>query len=257
MRRAEPPAGFTQFSIGRTTVVCAPHVADALRTVLAAGTVYDFAASHPNSRSLAGRVTAYAVALPGDVERIVVRRNHHGGLLGGLTGDLFLTPTRAPYELATSLELLSAGVPTPAILGYATYRASPGFCRVDVMSREVENSSDLSHALLLDDAEARTAALRATAHLVATMSAAGARHHDLNVKNVLLRGPTAAEALVLDVDRAVFGETRANALRENLARILRSARKWQRLYGARVTDAELESFEREARAESAARTTSS
>ena len=49
------------------------------------------------------------------------RRNRHGGLFAPLTGDLFLSPTRAPYELAASLNLLSVGVPTPAILAYATY----------------------------------------------------------------------------------------------------------------------------------------
>jgi hypothetical protein len=258
MRNAELPAGFTQFSIGRTNVVCVSHVADAIRIVLTTGTLYDYGARHPKARPLAGRGTAYAVALPGDVEHVVIRHNRHGGLLAPITGDLFLSPTRAPYELMASLSLLSAEVPTPAILGYATYSASAGLCRADVMSREVIDSSDLSRALLSEDANVRHSALEATARLVAALSVAGARHHDLNVKNVLLRGSAnETTAMVLDVDRVVFQETPSAALNGNLARILRSARKWQQLYGARVSGNELEAFERMARAASAARITSS
>ena len=258
MRDAEPPAGFTQFSIGRTNVVCAAHIADAVRIALTTGTLYDYGARHPRARALAGRGTAYAVALPGDVEQVVIRHNRHGGLLAPITGDLFRPPTRAPYELAASLRLLSAGVPTPVVLGYATYGAVPGFRRADVMSREVADSSDLSNALLSEDGSVRQAALDATARLVAALSSANVRHHDLNVKNVLLHGTSSEPtAMLLDVDRVVFEETPSVALNENLARILRSARKWQHLYGARVSDAELAAFERAARAKSAARTTSS
>ena len=52
----------------------------------------------------------------------------------------------------------------------------------------------------------------------------------------------AAEALVLDVDRVTFAERSGDALEQNLARLLRSARKWQRDHGAQVTDAELDDF---------------
>jgi tRNA A-37 threonylcarbamoyl transferase component Bud32 len=126
------------------------------------------------------------------------------------------------------------------------------------MSREVADSSDLSRALLSEDGSVRLTALEATARLVATLSAAGVRHHDLNVKNVLLHdSANETIAMVLDVDRVVFEETQNAALNGNLARVLRSARKWQQLYGARVSGSELEAFEGMARAASAARTTSS
>ncbi|MEO7083651.1 MAG: lipopolysaccharide kinase InaA family protein [Gemmatimonadaceae bacterium] len=245
MARAEPPAGFIQFSIGRANVVCAQHIADATRSALSAGTLYDYAARNPNARSLAGRGVAYAVPLPGNVEQVVIRHNRHGGLLAGLTRDVFRSPTRAPYELETSLRLARAGVPSAPVLGYATYDVAPGFCRADVISREIVASADLSHALLSANAPTRMRALTATADLIARLSDAGARHHDLNVKNVLLReNDGGVEALVLDVDRVTFGETSRAALEHNLTRMLRSARKWQTRYGARVTDAELDAFAR-------------
>jgi hypothetical protein len=87
----------------------------------------------------------------------------------------------------------------------------------------------------------RHAAWEATRTLLAAMHAAGVRHHDLNVKNVLL-APTAAGlvALVLDVDRVEFGRAGDERLRAaNVARLLRSARKWRDERGASFDEREL------------------
>jgi hypothetical protein len=236
-----PPAGFVRFSAGTSEVVCARHVADAVREAMRAGTLYRYGEQHPQARSLAGRGVAYAVPLPNDVERVVIRHNRHGGLLAPLTGDLFLAPTRAPLELQTSVLLQTRGVPTPKMLGYVRYAAAPGFQRADVMTREVPNSFDLSTALLSDDAATRERALAATSRLVRALNRVAARHHDLNVKNVLLHeGTRSLDALVLDVDQVTFSATGENVVEANLARLLRSARKWQALHGARVTDDELD-----------------
>ena len=142
------------------------HVADPIETALAKGTLYEYAARQPNARTLAGRGTTYAVPLPGDVERVVIRHNRHGGLLASLTGDLFRTPTRAPLELQISERLHEARVPTPRMLGYVTYPAAPGFSRADVVTREVANAGDLSAALMSGDAAVRQRALRATMTLL-------------------------------------------------------------------------------------------
>jgi hypothetical protein len=237
------PADFSRFTLGDTEVVCATHVAAALREIVATGTVYDFAARHPAARVLAGRGAAYAVPLPGGIEHAVVRHNRHGGLLAPLTSDLFRAPTRAPLELRLSQRLIGQGVPTPVMLAYALYPAPLGMCRVDVMTREVPQSFDLAAAFLSNDRVQRSAAIAATVELVLGLTAAGAHHADLNVKNVLLhpspRGDGGLEALVLDLDRVTFGEP--EIVRErNLARLMRSARKWQTRHGACVTHAELD-----------------
>jgi len=234
------PAEFTRFSAGQTEIVCARQLADALRDIVARGTVYDYAAHHRSARALVGRGTVYAVPLGG--EHVVVRHNHHGGLLAPLTGDLFLAPTNAPRELQLSQQLLAHEVPTPVMLGYALYRAQLGFCRVDVITREVPRSFDLSTALMSPDVAHRTIAIAAAADLVLALSAVGAHHADLNVKNILLhpsaKSDAALDAMVLDLDRVTFDEPEI-VLELNLARLLRSARKWQRKHGARVTQAEL------------------
>ena len=240
MRDAEAPAGFVKFTAGRATVVCATHVAEAFREALVAETLYKYAETHPRVRSLAGRGVVYAAPLPGDVEDAVIRHNRHGGLLAPITGDVFRTPTFAPRELAISERLHEYGIPTPRMLGYVRYDVVPGFQRADVATREVKNSFDLSAALMSTDAAHRARAITAAANLVVTLGVIGARHADLNVKNILLRDEAGTlRAMVLDVDRVVFGQPEI-VYDLNLERLLRSARKWQTVHGARVTNDELD-----------------
>ena len=238
---ASPPAGFKSFEVPSARVVCAERLGETVREMLESGTLYEYARMHPDARSLAGRAVAYAVPLPGRTDRVVVRHNRHGGLLASLTGDLFRWPSRAPLELETSMRLLNAGIATPECAAYALYPAALGFCRADVMTLEVPSSHDLSAAIMNPDRACRAAAWRATAQLIRSLTAAGARHHDLNVKNVLLRDSADGhlDALVLDVDRVTFSNDHAAVLEANLARLLRSARKWQASYGAPITDSEL------------------
>ena len=249
MSDADVPSGFVALTVGRARAVCAVHVADAVREALDAGTLYDYAHEHPNARALRGRGVVYAVPLPGDVEHVVVRHNHHGGLLAPVTRDLFRQPTRAPHELLLSERLREYGIPTPRMLGYVVYRAPLGFARADVMTREMPNSFDFSFAITSSDTNVRARAIAAVSDLVITLAAVGACHEDLNVKNILLYesgGGGSLEAMVLDVDRVTFG-TPAIALDLNLERLLRSARKWQSLHGATVTDGELAAFARSVR----------
>lgn len=244
MRDSELPPEFVRFSAGAAAVTCIADIEAPVREMLEAGTLYDYARSHPQARRLAGRSVVYALPIPGGAETVVVRRNHHGGLFGRLQGDLFLPPTRASRELRTSERLRSHGVPTPAILAYAVYSVAGGFRRADVLTREISPSVDLSIPLHSAQGAERIAALSATARLIRAMSAMGARHHDLNVKNVLLdclEGST-PRAWILDVDRVTFERGSASVREQNLARIVRSARKWQSTHGAGVTDAELAEF---------------
>jgi hypothetical protein len=73
---------------------------------------------------------------------------------------------------------------------------------------------------------------------VESLDAAGARHHDLNVKNVLIaREHGSLVAWVLDVDRVEFGTPGSEAVRKgNAVRLLRSALKWREERGALFSD---------------------
>jgi 3-deoxy-D-manno-octulosonic acid kinase len=237
------PEGYQHVALRGTEVVARTDIVDAVRSALSAGTLYDYAAHHEDARSLTGRGVVYAVPFPNG-ERVVIRHNRRGGLLAPVTGDRFLPPTRAPRELAVALRLTQAHVPTPEVLAYAVYRAGLFLRRSDVVTREVRHGRDLAMVLGSTDGDERRAALDAAAELIARLSAAGARHHDLNVKNILL-APSEDRtggftALVLDVDRVEFrraGDSRTAEL--NLARFARSARKWRDLHGARVDEGDL------------------
>lgn len=236
------PAGCVRVAAGRRTAVALEAYADDARAMLARGSLYEAASSDVAARPLEGRGVAFAIALPVSGTRAVVRHNRHGGLFAPVTRDLFLPPTRAPYELRSAMRLEELGVPTPPVLMYGVEPAGVAFRRADVVTREVENARDLSAYMSPAVAGTeRETAWDATRDLLAAMHAVGVRHHDLNVKNVLL-APAAGRLLayVLDVDRVEFG--RAADMRlyaANVARLLRSARKWRDERGATFDEREL------------------
>ncbi len=246
------PAGYERLAVGAAEAVSVAELAPLLRDVLAAETLYDFARRRLEARALTGRQPAYAISMPTGGGMIVVRHNRHGGLLATLTGDRFLYPTRAPRELRASTQLLAAGVPTPQILAYVVYRTAP-FARSDVATRMADASADLAARLAAADADARRRDLDLTATLVAQLSRAGARHHDLNAKNVLIgvrdartEDGAGTQAIVLDVDRVTFGWAPEIALAHNLRRLDRSLRKRRERFGEAVTDGEIAALARAA-----------
>ena len=236
------PAGYVRVTAGRCTAVARAELEDDARALLADGTLYQSAERSAGARPLPGRGVAYAFALPITGSRVVVRHNRHGGLLAPLTQDLFLPPTRAPYELDISLRLAAAGIRTPPLLMYGIEPAYWVLRRSDVMTLEVTGGRDLASYLMPGELPAlRSEAWRATRALVRSLNSAGARHHDLNVKNVLLTdGEAGLMAWVLDVDRVRFGQARAASVRVgNATRLLQSARKWRDEHGAVLDEAEL------------------
>ena len=213
---------------------------DSIADILDREELHEWAAHQQERVELQGRGIAYMVALPGQPGQVVIRHNRHGGLLAPLTGDLFLPPTRGPLELAASAQLRKLGVPTPEVVAVATTKAAALFRRADVATRALSPSFDLGAALVGDDDAVRVAAIAATERLIAQLSKVGARHPDLNVKNVLLVGNALAPvAHILDVDRVSFRTDRVAVARDNASRLQRSARKWRVEHKAHITDEEL------------------
>lgn len=218
-------------------------MADAVNDALSSGSLYDYAAHHPQARPLKGRGVAYAVPLPDGATRVVVRRSRHGGLLAPVTGEIFLAPTRAPHELAVSLRLSREGIPTPEVVAYGTYLVAPLLRRADVATREIPNAHDLAATLAEDPQPASVReGVRLVARLLARMSVAGARHPDLNVRNVLIARDENGnrDVWLLDIDRVWFDTPRHPRVREaNLSRFARSARKLREREGLPLGDGEL------------------
>jgi 3-deoxy-D-manno-octulosonic acid kinase len=239
------PAGYVWLGGPRgARVLALREHADAILKLLDSSTLYDAAAARRDGLVFQGRAPAYELALP--AERVVVRHNWHGGAFARLTRDRFLRGGRTDIELNASERLRDAGIATPRIVAVVTYPAGPGFSRADVATRLVPDARDLSGCLCDTDPATRKRAVAAAGALLDQLAAVGARHRDLNVKNVLLRHrPDAGfQPYVLDVDRVTFHEPHdPDVIRGNAERLLRSARKWRRLHGARVTDAELTAWQ--------------
>lgn len=225
------PDSYIEFAVSGRRVVARAWAAEALRGALAAGTLHDWAAAQPGRDVMHGRGACYGVTLPAcDAVPVVVRRNRHGGLLRYLTGEQFLPPTRAPLELANSVKLASAGVPTPEVLAYALYPALGPFVRCDVMTRRLPAGCDLPEAWGAADEARRAALLEAVAELLRKLAACSAWHPDLNLKNIYLSQAPVPTAYLLDVDRVLFCPGQEVAGR-NFDRLARSARKWRDRWG--------------------------
>jgi hypothetical protein len=236
------PKDYSRFHVGGAHVIahesCAAWATDALEQE---GSLYRWAAAAEGNRTLQGRIPAYAVTLPGHDRRVVVRHSHHGGLLAPLLGDLFLPPTRAPFELVISHLLGGLGVRTPLVVAVAVYKAHRVLRRSDVVTLELEGR-DLGAALSDGpDPDVRQAWLAAVAALVISLTAIGAWHPDLNVRNILLveAGTGQWDAYVLDIDRLQFAPPSDPNVRDaNLDRLERSNRKLREQQGSGFTEAE-------------------
>ncbi len=222
------PSGYTQKMIRDATVVSHGATMRYFDDMLMEHrTLYRWAATHPEARSLQGRHVAYAVPLPGIDVSVVVRHSFHGGMLASLTRDVFITP-RAADELRISWTLRHVGIPTPRVLGYAVYPTLHGkLWRADVVTREISESSDLAKVLSSEtEGFDQVKAIEATVTLLRRLARTWAYHPDLNVKNILIAPDDEGEliAYVIDVDTLRFAEKNSEWM--NVARLLRSARKW-------------------------------
>jgi hypothetical protein len=151
-----------------------------------------------------------------------------------------------------SARLLAAGVPTPAFVGYAVYPAGLGLSRIDVLVEEVPGARDLAN--VVRDGGMTPPLVEATARLLSALARAGARHEDLNLKNILISRrtlpngePAEPVAYAIDVDRVSFGHPRVRTMEANVARLARSARKWRRGRELPIDEEHLATLARRAR----------
>ena len=222
---------YERFEVGGARVVAATGCAAEIRGLLEKEGLYEYAARQPDAVPLVGRAPVFAVNLPCNCGRAVVRHNMRGGWMAKISKDLFVLPTRGFRELVASLRLRASGVSTPEVLAYVSYPINVLLRRSDVATREIPNGHDLSVTLMkVTDHDHRILVLDAVAKLLRALTHAGAHHQDLNLKNVLLtagEGP-GLDAHVLDVDRVRFSSPESPLVaKANLDRLIRSLRKWR------------------------------
>ena len=241
------PAGYARQRERGAVIVALPAVLpEVVAAVQAAGTLYDWAAACPNAQPFTGRGAAYRVRL-GAVDALV-RHYHRGGFVARLARDSYVRAgePRPLRELRVSVAVRAAGVPTPEVLAAVVHARGPLY-RGDLATHFVADSSDLA-ALTWESARwsepLRAAAWHAAGMLLRRSFAAGVRHADLNLRNILVtreHGPV--HALLLDLDRARIAVVNDVARHAMLERFHRSRRKLETAFGVPVDAADLAAFE--------------
>ena len=239
------PKGYVCLSVnGRTAVACHWAV-PAFRNILENQTLHDWAAAQSQQEQFTGRGINFGVYLPatGISEKsikVVVRRNRHGGLLGGITGEYFTTPSRAPQELAIYRRLAASSINTPEVVGYALYPAFPGFVRADIVTRRLPEGGDLPDLWKSADRQRRDRLIEAAARLLNKLAAARIRHSDLNMKNIYIADNRVhLTPFLLDIDRVTFNEP-GDVAKRNFNRLARSMRKWRDKWGLDIQEKDIE-----------------
>ncbi len=246
------PADFDTWQTGieRGFAAARRDVAGAVRAALvAAPTLYEWAAAQPGRDVFHGRGEAYGVTL-GPV-RAVVRHARRGGAIRLLSRDLFLgRAVRFLDEIRISRKLIAAGITTPAVLAGVAYPA-PFSHRADVATERLDG---VDLAALLFGAQPPTGAARAelfaaVGKAVRKLHLAGFVHPDLQLKNVLMLEETGGRAVgrsavaFLDVDTCRTRSPRDEAAHHrNIKRFLRSWNKWNAKGEARLTAEDRRAF---------------
>jgi hypothetical protein len=221
-------------------LVVREDMADAFVHITESGTVYDWASKQPDVTQLQGRLPVYVTRLPFNGAEIVVRRNHHGGMLASWRGDRFLL-SRIPRELLVARVLTQTiGIPTADVVAQISYRVNALERRIDVVTLRLPPGEDLGAALLRNDTpQAREAIWSAVDLLLGAMAGRGIWHQDLNVKNIYLIHADPPAPVLLDVDRVQFHHPGPLVGGANRERLVRSLRKWRHTRGAVISDEEI------------------
>jgi tRNA A-37 threonylcarbamoyl transferase component Bud32 len=229
---------------GKTEILIAPHFLEWLQQagIERVGEVIDKAEIDPGR---GGRLGLRVFCPDGLQEhRCIVRHYTHGGLLRRVLGDRFLLSSRPFREMRITEEIRDRGLPTVEVLAALRHPVWGLFCRGELITREIPETSDLASFLLTlgTTASAEEIALRRktlieAGRTVKRMHDLGIYHQDLNLKNLLVQPGDQGDprVYIIDFDRSKRLKSLSNTRRmRNLLRLNRSAEKWK-TKGAPIT----------------------
>jgi 3-deoxy-D-manno-octulosonic acid kinase len=226
-RRRDPAPGFGSVAFGRLVLNLrnellphAPAIAERLLAWRAGGVP-----------GVGNRRSGFRVSVDG-VPELFARAVRHGGLLRGISGEIFFGfRTRPLSELTVASEAYRRGVPTAEPMGAMVEWLMPGVYRGFFLTRALAGMSLWEFVRTDDDPLVRRHVLERTRAAIESMHRHGLWHADLNLHNLFVthRGDEFA-VLILDLDKARLGDhpLSAGLRRNNHARLLRSIRKLDR-----------------------------
>ena len=150
------------------------------------------------------------------------RKYVHGGILRGLTKDIFLSENRAASELNLSVFLEEHGFPAVRPCGYIA-RNNPLTKSLYFTSFFEENAKDLIDYINTATPKQRLRVIRECARLFSEMISLGVYHPDLHLQNILVTAK--GKVLFLDFDKARLREISTTQVKKMLWRLNRFAVK--------------------------------
>ena len=170
-----------------------------------------------------GRVEHFSYQPRHAPARVFVRRAAHGGLFGAVMGGVYAGIKRPLRELRAAQVARGAGVNVAEPLAVLATRVFGPFYRLTIVSREVENASNL----LALRSELTTSRKRELIERVADemrrLHEAGVYHADLTLKNILVHG---SSVTIIDLDKArLLGHRDQRMDIRNISRLNRSVVK--------------------------------
>ncbi len=226
--RKKLPDGFRLLEAGKRVVVAKEGWEEVLRG-LGEKDRRELEADYPGLEYLRGR--GRPMVLPTDRGKVVVRHYYHGGVLRGLTGDLFLGDSRPLRELRFLAEAEGSGINVPEVLGLLIERGPAGLTRADLITLFLPESVDLLSYYREGPDRRRREIIAEAAREISRMHRSGIFHGDLQLKNVLLqKTPSGRRIFLLDFDKArSMPSPEKEAALKNLLRFHRSFKKMQQV----------------------------
>lgn len=189
--------------------------------------------SSQTSHYLEGRIPHPSIPL-GNGKWMVLRQYSHGGLLGAITGNLYLFGARSFRELALTEAIRISGIPTITVIGAIHHCVSFPFYQAYFLSLEVPGAIDLTQYLQEigpnpsgENLRFKRKTIRSAGLLIRQFHQAGFFHGDLQLKNILVTGD---QLLLIDFDRSYRRPVLSlHQKMKNLLRLNRSVEKWKRI----------------------------
>jgi hypothetical protein len=210
-----------------------------------AGSLYQYALRNGTSRLAGGRGPVALLELPGG-ELGGVALLARGAVIFARDRYLLIGQPRPLAELEVQSVLSARGVATPQVAAAVVYPQGVWY-RGDVATVLVPDAADLATLTLGEgrwSKEERERAWYAAGVLLRAFFATGARHADLNLRNIIVRRDT-GQAYLLDLDSCTQGERRRGSATHRMTeRFHRSRRKLERLLGREVSASELSALKR-------------
>jgi hypothetical protein len=179
--------------------------------------------SGPHSAMRKGRGEIQILSV-GD-KLLACRKYIHGGLLRGITREIFFSEKRAARELKITTHLEENQFPVVSPYGYITERRCCSKSLFFVTFFE-ENTGDLLDFLKTAGRKERLRAIKSFARLLFEMGRLGVYHPDLHLQNVLVK--KAGGLILLDFDKAFFKAVTINDMERMFWRLNRFAEKKER-----------------------------